>query len=150
MVDKFADTDLARLAAFIDGEGCITIRVNSNGRWKRGRQLLLRLQIANTDIRLILWLMDTFEMGFVHLQKRGGPRKTMHYWEVTGVDVERLLVLCYSYLIIKKEQADIAIAFQKLIGAFPRGRGRIIPIENFEARESLKHRLHVLKKEGVA
>ena len=155
MIDytTFPVEDLARLAAFIDGEGCISIKVNANVRWANGKQFCLRFQLGNTDPRLIQWCRETFQVGSSYVQSRFSKsqqkfrRKPLWYWEVTGKNLCALLKACYPYLIIKKEQAEIAFAFQKLIGKGFGGPNNPLNKANFDQRLELKNRLHLLKKE---
>ena len=55
------EMDYARLAAYIDGEGCITICVahgNSHGRPWPNESLYLNVSVHNTDPRLIDWCAE--------------------------------------------------------------------------------------------
>lgn len=143
---KFAEVDLARLAAFIDGEGCISVKQNGQGRWGNGRQHILRLVIANTDIRLVSWLTSTFGVGCVYRRKRSSWTKSLHYWELNGKKAAHLISECYPFLLIKKEQADIALAFQSLLNHQNDGRGAKLSLEEINKRDELKSRLSLLKK----
>lgn len=102
--------DWARLAAYIDGEGYIRVALNS-----RNHQGRLEVNVSNTDYRLLVWLKDTFG-GSVH---RGGKslagKKQLWRWVLDRHRAAELLAQCLPYFIVKKEQAEIGIAFQSLI-----------------------------------
>ena len=101
---------LAQLAAFLDGEGCITIL-------SRKRKTLYgvyhiyqpHVMIANTDKRLIDWLKRNFG-GWESKRQPSNPNSRVAYtWYMTNV--KGLLRRAYSYLILKREQAQIIIDF---------------------------------------
>jgi hypothetical protein len=100
----------ARLAAYIDGEGHIEIR-SVNGGMSAGSMML---SIGNTDLRLSVWLEETFG-GVVRLKKTSGARKRFWEWRVWGRDSALLLERCLPYFIMKRDQAEIAISYSKLI-----------------------------------
>ena len=138
--------DWARMAAFIDGEGCLCIRRYFN----KTRQAVghhLRIQIANTDARLVLWLRDTFLIGNVHVRRVGTDKnRTLYTWEVTGKAAEFVLRNCYQYLVVKVDQADVAMRFQQECTGFERnGRGNKLSPEVVAKREELSRLISDLK-----
>lgn len=107
--------DWARLAAFIDGEGCINVhrQVSYRGGKKThhiGHTLLVR--ITNTDPRLMEWLKNTFG-GIVCRQKdRGCQRHVCFNWQPSRADTERILRNILDLLVLKRQQAEIGLAFR--------------------------------------
>ena len=133
--------DLVRAAAFIDGEGCICIKRHWPDR-KGGRasRQILELSVVNTDIRLPMWFASTFG-GTVCTFKR--PRVNhLFCWRVTNCRAEQVLKDCFEFFLIKREQAEIALQFRKLI----RPRGSNIPQSELDQREEFKQRLTLIKK----
>src|SRR5215831_11831464 len=57
------DVDWARLAAFIDGEGCIYIVSFSEKGKHKSKRHQISISITNTDGVLPLWLKNTFKCG---------------------------------------------------------------------------------------
>ncbi len=102
--------DWAKLAAYIDGEGYICLR---GGRSHSQR---LQLRIGNTDPRLTAWAMERFG-GTV---RRATPHKSAKriYWEwrVNGREAASILEKCLPHFVMKRDQAEIAIAFGRLLG----------------------------------
>lgn len=124
--------DWSKLAGYIDGEGCICIR-------RTGRVLNMRLAVANTDPRMLYWILDTFGVGTVTIRHWNKNRdcRPLYTWEICGRRAEYVLFGCIPYLSIKQEQADIAMAFQKLVGFRGIGRSRKLPSRIIEARKYL-------------
>jgi len=134
--------DWARLAAYIDGEGCIRIREKSYKLVAgSGKFTELRLTVSNCDPRLMAWLKDKFA-GFVIVQS-GKHRKAARYynWEATGRHAEWVLENCPDFFVIKRDQAEVGLAHQALIDYSRRGTSRgTIP-----ERMVLRSKLSLLK-----
>jgi len=84
-------------------------------------------------------------MGSFQVRKvKGKMWKPLYYVMVTGKKAGVILRGCYEFLLLKKEQADIAFAFLSLqrIG----GDKKPIPAEEWAKRESLKEQLTQLKE----
>jgi hypothetical protein len=137
MFELISATDLARLAAFVDGEGSIVL--GSRPRPLRD----LRLQLCNTDPRLVLWAKDLFG-GSVTSEARSdvvANTRNVFRWHVTGRRAELLLKAIFPYLILKKEQAEVAIAYRLTIGS----AGKRLSDEVRAKRKALTERLTELK-----
>ena len=104
----------AYAAGLVDGEGCITIENQRN-------HMYLLIQVCNTDPRVCIWLKERFG-GAIRTQQQKNWKR-MYRWAVTTVKAKEFLTAIYPYLIIKKEQADIAFAFLDTKG----NRGRVSP-----------------------
>lgn len=136
--------DLARLAAYIDGEGCIYI----SHQKARGRAVSklhsLIVSVANSDPKLINWLTSNFG-GFV-AQTVANPLSTRpcFTWRLANTRAATLLEQCLPYFIIKLDQAQIALAFQNTMT----NRGTRVPVEVVEQREKFRLALKVCKKQS--
>jgi hypothetical protein len=130
-------SDWARLAAFIDGEGCINIHTSYKG--SAGSVHRVRIQVANTDARLPHWVIQTFGVGHVYVNRGTGPRP-VYFWEVAGRTAQAILRACLSHFVIKREQAEIALRFH--VGSV----GKRLTVVERDARESLKQNLMQLKR----
>lgn len=102
--------DLARLAAFIDGEGCIG--VYKRAVTSRGTLYRLQVQIANTDPKLMVWLKHTFGGRVKPGKFRGNKLNRKYDWIVQGPLAAYLLYECIPYFVLKGDQALLAISFQ--------------------------------------
>ena len=98
---------LGQLAAFIDGEGCITIT-----RDGRGDHFGLQMHITNTNRKLMEWLEENFG-GLMQwdVKDKRPNRKPKHRWRLNGRYTQKLLEEMQEFLIIKKEQSEVALKF---------------------------------------
>ena len=118
MIAAVSDIDKARLAAYIDGEGSIYInKQGALGGRKKTPQYSLSLMIGNTDVRLMTWLKSTFDGSVYHVKyekcKHLGKKPIMR-WQVNERMAEVILKACVPYMIMKKQQAEVGIAFMLL------------------------------------
>jgi hypothetical protein len=105
--------DWARLAAYIDGEGHIALNQNmmSNGK----PYAYLRVIVTNTDPRLIVWLQRTFGGGVLKNKRTELGQRTCFKWTATCRHAEAILKGCMEYFIMKRDQAEIGLAFQETV-----------------------------------
>lgn len=144
-----------RLAAFIDGEGHLTIarqtssfkKLRSPHHW----QHITHVSVSNTDPRLPLWLLETFG-GAVTMQqkhKRNPNWKDISHWRLTGKDAGIVLRECLPFLLLKKDQAEVLLAFQSLLeSGTRRGKRRAISVEEWDQREGLRSKILVMTARG--
>jgi hypothetical protein len=112
-----APIDWARLAAYIDGEGCISIKSVKGNRAASRRVLYVDVSVTNTDFRLTAWLQVTFG-GSVYINhgNRGNEKwSPAAQWNIASKYAAAILEYCLPYFIIKREQAEVALAFQSTI-----------------------------------
>lgn len=106
-----SDEDLAYFAGAIDGEGCILI---SKALPKKKSPIYkLSLTAANTDPNFIFYLNTIFPSYINNAAHATKQRRNTYSWGANGDYACEILRLIYPFLIIKKEQASIAIEFQK-------------------------------------
>lgn len=141
LVESASRIDLARLAAFIDGEGCILLKpATTRANGKVYKTLYLAIHIINTDPRLPLWCIRNFG-GRVYLRKKQLPRKTMYDWAVFCKEAEVVLRACLPYFIFKGEQAELALAYQSTLGV----GGRKVPPEVRQQRVSIEKQMRAMR-----
>lgn len=102
---------LGYIAGLIDGEGSVLIK-----KMVLGYSYRLDVSINNTDIRVMDWLQDVLGGSVTsgEASMRNGIRnKPIIRWCVTGEYAMALLEAILPCLVIKKEQAEIGIAFQQ-------------------------------------
>lgn len=117
-LSNVSELDWARLAAYIDGEGCISIKsVHGYHAAKSRRVFYLDVTVANTDPRLGQWLKTIFG-GSVSVSKRGhlSPNwAPLITWTVASAHAAAIVLRCLPFFVIKREQADVALSFQSTI-----------------------------------
>ena len=139
-MENITQIDWARLAAFIDGEGCI--QINRQKQYSKKAQpnwrphYIVQVVVTNTDPRLVAWCKETFG-GFVVPQSKYPKRRQAFKWCAHSKSCANILTNCLSYFIIKREQAEIAIAFRKTYSKEYVGRGRSVPDAVIAYRDSL-------------
>lgn len=125
-MDKFSNDAFAGyLAGFLDGEGCIEINANKQG---------IRIRLANTHRPTLEGILARLQFGRIEdyrtkSSKRIGHKPLYCYAVSNAPDVERLLVVCQPYLLIKAEKAAKAmgiIAKRKQLMAETDERNRTI------------------------
>jgi hypothetical protein len=139
--------DWARLAAYIDGEGCIRIAGNKGSTPYSRRVLYLEITITNTDVRLGEWLIQRFG-GSVYINKRNGQNPKWSpavAWVVGARHASKIIEYCLPYFIIKREQADVALAFQATIITDRRYGCKGRPQELLDRQQAMREQLQTLK-----
>ena len=140
-----SEMDWLRLAAFIDGEGSIlmTERHYKNKSWD---SMYIRVVLCNTDPRMPKWCRDTFGGVFVLGDKRRKPNHRQSYkWHVSTRHAEWVIRGCLPYFLIKREQAEVALAFQETVRKSRLGQPVTVPDEVKEKRREFKAQLHELR-----
>ena len=102
------EEDKSYLAGIVDGCGYVHIRkYTPKGDKPRAGipTYALALVISNKDLKLIEWLVKTLGYGYVRKEEK------FYRWISTGKRVGYLLQDIRAYLVIKKDQADIAIDY---------------------------------------
>lgn len=100
--------DVSYFAGIVDGEGSIVIALDKGNNCYR-----LQLTVVNTNHELIKWIVSKFG-GRVVVTEAGSNRKKRYTWGVSSWGAFDVLEVIKNKLIIKKEQALLAIEFQQL------------------------------------
>src|SRR5437660_6122275 len=111
-LDRVPELEFVRLAAFIDGEGCITIARSPRRGRMAGHAQELVVTVSNTSHLLLDWLVRTF--GGTYTIANGNKTMPVYSWRLNELQREEILRRCLSYFIIKREQAEIGLAFRDL------------------------------------
>ena len=136
--------DFARLAAFIDGEGSIQIRKETDARSRVTPVYEFLLTVCNSDPRLPQWCKEKFG-GRVYPRSRGRHRIS-YLWSVKALRAEVILGKCLPYILIKDKHAEIGLALRK---TFTKRTGsRPISVAVVEEREILRGKLMRLSLKG--
>lgn len=116
----------AYIAGIVDGEGCISI-TRRKIKSKRSNNWFYQTQVivVNTDKRLIDFLVSLYG-GFVTSPRREkAGHKPIYRWVITGNDMRQLLEDTLDYLILKREQARLALSFPSYRHSGQSGRTEI-------------------------
>lgn len=131
---KFEKAKIGYLAGLIDGEGTIsiirgtapTVRKNRGDgtRVDNYRRYNAVIYIANTDRRLINWLISNFGGSYnIYIHKNKPTWKDKLTWYVCGQKAkEHFLLALMPYLVIKREQAKVVLNFLRIVGENPQKR----------------------------
>jgi hypothetical protein len=143
---ELSETNKAYLAGFIDGEGCIHIS-KWQGKNNRTPVYCLNVVISQKGAKskfLLSALRDlTGGIGSIH-EESADP--SMQAWRINPNDAVDLLKAVLPYLILRKEEAEIAIEYQWKQGhKNSTGKGYVVPPEIVAEKEAFYQRLHALK-----
>jgi len=151
---KPSATDWARLAAYIDGEGCISLAPRQT---PKGKSLTFygKVVVTNTDIRLANWCLKNFGMKFFvkghgWAGERGQSWKDCYFAQACSYKAAWILRNCLPWFLLKREQAEVVLAHQETtkVGTWERGPGVKTPQDLLDYRMSLKNKLLELNKRG--
>ena len=147
-LELIREIEWAYLAGMIDGEGSITItehrRADRPGYMRRN----LRVQIYGTDPRLMVWLQSHFGGRTYSTREHQENRKAQLSIVWAESQIEPILLGALPYLVIKAEQAEIALAYQSLKLPASAGRRKGHSEQALKTMENLWSRLRVLNKRG--
>jgi hypothetical protein len=135
------DERIPYLAGFIDGEGSIAVGISKNPKGER--RWYLRFSVHQVNPAPLLILKEIFG-GSIN-QTKHEEKKTIYEWVAVSMSAYEALVQLRPFLIVKADEADAGIEFQRLLLA--RGtRRKPLSDEEREARESVYQKLRALKQ----
>jgi len=141
------ETERAYLAGIIDGEGSIMLihhppYATSGHRWE---YWVLRVSVANCDMRLIDWITDKFGGGFSTGINHRPNQRDAFMWRIDNRRCIPILQAVMPYLLLKRRQAEIALEFaetHRLVGR----KGH--PAEMIERRRLWAQEMKALNRRG--
>ena len=116
-------TELAYIAGFFDGEGCISIVKGHSRRIPIGKKWSpeygLHFSLSNQHIPTLTYIKTITGLGGIY---RDSPdRKNNYKWAVSSNQAMEILKILLPYLKIKLPQAQLAIKFQSILAIHNRG-----------------------------
>ena len=142
------NSDLAYMAGIVDGEGSVNISYRRKKKYG-DTQARVGLFVYNSDVRLLKWIQKRFH-GSVHVYAARQPTwKPFGAWHASDLATMRVLELVLPFLVIKKDQAKIAIRFQKTKLPASLGRKNGVSISVAKLRRNLMVKLKKLNKRGT-
>jgi hypothetical protein len=110
-----SEADAAYAAGFLDGEGCIFIaRASGRGTGCRGDRFHMRVIVGQDDVRPLQFLQARWG-GALSARCVRANGKRSHNWIVHASGAAGLLNDVRPFLVLKAEQADVALAFQRSV-----------------------------------
>jgi hypothetical protein len=111
------DTVLAYFAGIVDGEGCVAVRSTKYKKRRTGEIVEfyhLEVVITNSN-RALLDRIASYFGGHIHTRKKGKKHwKQVWSWHLGYRAGEQFLMRILPYLEIKKREAEISIACQRM------------------------------------
>ncbi len=133
------DPELAYLAGFFDGEGCVTV-----GRGKSPGVMSLFIKVGQVNPAPLERFRQRFG-GAIHPLSRYGNQRQAYQWTLSTKKAQAALEQLLPYLQVKQDEARMAIALQWQISESGRhGRKRLDPLD-IAGREALYERIHQAK-----
>lgn len=108
MSNRWSETELAYLAGIVDGEGCFAMH-------KRGHHYGTQIEVGNTDLLLMDWLKSHFGGTVSHEPRSNKKHQDIWRWRTTTDTLEVILQSLIPYLIVKKRQAQIMLAYRATV-----------------------------------
>jgi hypothetical protein len=100
-------TEIAYIAGFFDGEGCVRIKKANQG----GNSYYLIAHITNTNPIILKKVQDLFG-GNTRVQEKG-KNKPIYNWCITSSEANDFLKVLSPFLLEKKSQAELGINFHE-------------------------------------
>jgi len=100
-------TEIAYIAGFFDGEGCVRIKKANQG----GNSYYVIAHITNTNESILKSVENLFG-GKTRTQERG-KNKDVYNWCITSSEAVDFLKTLLPFLKEKKEQAELALFFHE-------------------------------------
>lgn len=142
------NTELAYLAGFFDGEGCIRIVCVKDKGYVYGHHRLW-IQLTNTNQEI----MDKIRnLGWYVTERKNLKKCWKRCWVGVLKDDKAMEVLqsIFPFLIVKRDEAKLAIEFQLRKKEMKNKNGRNgNGLKEFEYRESIKKQLSKLKEQKI-
>ena len=105
--EKIIIADIAYMAGFFDGEGCISLT-----KLRKQKRILLFVRLAQCNEWIIRWFQHCFG-GKVYCRSANGNQKEVWVWQVAQKSTLPFLRTIEPYLILKRAEAQLAIKFQE-------------------------------------
>lgn len=113
------EENLAYIAGFIDGEGCLHIGKRKSGGIHKTNGYFIKITISNTNLSILEWIKSIYG-GHIQKIKKGGKCKDGYQLHFNTQCAINLLDDIQPYLRIKIEQANILREFSELRKVFPK------------------------------
>lgn len=146
---KLSETEKAYLAGLFDGDGCIVIRKQKQYAYPGRIQHVMCAILTMSDKPILEFWVNKFGIGSVAKLKDKRARRSVYQWRLSAKNADSMLRIIYPYLMVKKDQADLAFKFRETIGASSnksKYKSKELWQHTLDIREELMLELRELKK----
>ena len=152
MQSTWTKEELAYFAGILDGEGCFCLHSHTAKPSFRGHIYACAIHVGNTDIRLLQWIADRFGGRVFAEQRQNAKWKDVWRWYARTDDMDVWLPAVLPYLIIKRDQAELLMAYRKTLP--PKARTHRSTGATTDAVKQQRAQIHanlaMLNKRGAA
>jgi len=148
---KLDEKDLIYLAGFFDGEGNVCIAKHFRGELDRQKNPSYKLQIVigSTDRSVLLEFHEKTQLGNICIQRPSYKNaKALYRWQMGSRNAKEFLEALLPYLRIKRQQAELAIAFQNYQDSKYKVFGEECSTEDIQLKEAIKKTISELNQRG--
>lgn len=124
-----SEAQKAYLAGIIDGEGCISLRLNA----KKGYTFNSNISVEMVG-SVPLWIFNTTGVGHIYYRRRENRSYTMVMWVVGGLQAEAFVEAIKGYIVQKKEEIKQYLIFRGTVNVANGGPGYKMPKRIIKAR----------------
>jgi len=144
--NRVTNEAIAYLAGLFDGEGSINIFKQSNKKDRINSGYFLEISIGNTHKGVLQWVLENFGGRLTHNAEQYTKRNHRTWrWRASSNEACAVLKILLPYLIVKREQAQLAIEFQEHINTHPRRGNQVLSEEELVWREAQRVRLSTIR-----
>jgi len=148
---EYSIEEIAYLAGIVDGEGSIYIGAFSSNPKTGAPHYQTNIEVTNTDIGLIDWLVNVFggrRASYTAKQTPKNSRRAVYRWMASGDRCTHLCEIMMPYLVIKKRQAEIMLQMRATFKHTGAQKGRqgtpAVSQEILEIRKRLEAEMRAL------
>lgn len=137
---------LAWAAGFFDGEGCVMVELSKEKRCRHGFRTSLHVTVTQTSLPCLQLFLENFggQISTSEARTPNGRRwAVQHRWVTRNEDAAAFLRQVQPYLVVKKEQAQVALSYplQSANGKKYGNKSNPIPEEVMAARLAVRQML---------
>lgn len=136
--ENLTELEKAYLAGLFDGEGCIHIATHIKRNHSATHYSQLHLIVSNTNKQVMDYLTSKLGGNLIIRKPYKKRQRSYYMWRIYSQKAGDLLEILLPYLIIKKEEALLAIEFQSTLNYEPKKLSPETIIERDEIAEKLK------------
>lgn len=142
------DMEWLRMATLLDTEGSIQIKKLLAAVKYGCRQANHQLQVTvtNTDPRIPIWCKSVFGGSISFRKPPKSHHRRIYRWSAGTARGQAVLIGCLPYFLIKRNQAEVAIAYRDTVAQKKYFRAGLSE-DVFAERERLRIELQDLKRE---
>lgn len=137
-------TDSVYLAALIDGEGTVIIRL---ARYPHQDRYGLQVAVSNTYEPVLRWAEETFGGKTALIVRTRADWRPCYRWVVSGTTAYHVLTRVEPFMKIKHAQTRIALEFQERMLQYKAGRWKRLESTEQDWREEQRQKISALNQQ---